>query len=408
MTVKYSGQVTTSQNAPRSLLDRRIANGERWIFSAGFNVASGMSNTSRIDSELADIARLADAGARVAVLSHQGRHKSGTALHLGDVAAYLGSRLGRNVVYVPENTTDAAVEHSHALPPGDVALFGNTRHHPGEEANEPALAARFARLGDAVAVGGFSKAHREHASNVGLLQYLPGWASHSMLVEIERLAPWSGAHPSVPSLAMLGGVKPEKTLIGLRSFSRAYDVVVPAGAVLNHVLYALDHKVGDSELGEQPERCAKATAEILENPVARIHVPSRVIIARKSGNSYTDPREICVADGVPPGFAIVDFCLESWLLDLMREYCKSGCRAVLAGTPSLYLQGFRQASTQLLDWASTPRVDAILLGGDTVSELPFDGPTSTGGGSALCYLGEADLPVLRALRENAVMPWTEI
>ncbi|MFJ4617373.1 phosphoglycerate kinase [Streptomyces sp. NPDC088812] len=408
MTVNASAQVTAAQDAPRSLLDRRIASGERWIFSAGFNVASGMRDTSRIDTELADIARLAGAGARVAVLSHQGRHKDGSAQHLGDVAAYLSGRLGKNVGYVPENTTDAAIEHSRALAPGDVALFGNTRHHPGEEANDPTLAARFAHLGDAVAVGGFSKAHREHASNTGLLKYLPGWAAHSLLVEIERLSPWSGADPSVPSLAVLGGVKPEKTLIGLRSFSRTYDVVVPGGVALNHVLRAQGHQVGDSELGEQPERCAKATDEILRSAAARIHVPSRVVIARRSGDSFTDPREIRIADGVPLGFAIVDFHLETWLLDLMREFGSHGCRAVMAGTPSLYLRGFRHASAQLLNWASAPRIKAILLGGDTVSELPFDGPTSTGGGSALYYLGEADLPILRALRENSATSWTEI
>jgi phosphoglycerate kinase len=407
VTVNSSTHVTATQNAPRSLLDRPIVSGERWIYSAGFNVASGMHDTSRIDTELADIARLADAGARVAVLSHQGRHKDGSAQHLSDIATYLSRRLGRNVVYVPENTTDSAVERSHALAPGGVALFGNTRHHPGEEANDPALAAQFARLGDAVAIGGFSKAHREHASNAGLLQRLPGWAASSLLVELERLSPWSGSNPSVPSLAVLGGVKPEKTLIGLSSFSRTYDVVVPAGAVLNHVLQALGYPVGDSELGEQPERCAMAANEILSSATARIHVPSRVVIARRSGDSFTDPREIPAAEGVPPGFAIVDFHLETWLADLMREYGASGCRAVLAGTPSLYLKGFRHASTHLLDWASAPGVEAILLGGDTVSELPFDGPTSTGGGSALCYLGQADLPVLRALRENAAMLWTE-
>ncbi|MFD5843332.1 phosphoglycerate kinase [Streptomyces chartreusis] len=398
---------TTTQESPRSLLDRRISSGERWIFSAGFNVASGMRDTSRIDTEMADIARLSDAGARVAVLSHQGRHKDGSAQHLGEVAAYLSRHLGRNVVYVSENTTDSAVEHSHALAPGEVALFGNTRHHPGEEANDPVLAARFALLGDAVAIGGFSKAHREHASNAALLKYLPGWAAHSLLLEVERLSPWSGADPAVPSLAVLGGVKPEKTLIGLRSFSRAYDVVVPAGAVLNHVLNTLGHEVGDSELGEKPEHCAKATDEILNSAAARIHVPSQLVIARRSEGSFVDPREIHVNDGVPPGFTIVDFRLEPWLLELMREFRSNGCRAVLAGTPSLYLQGFRHASTQLLDWASAPGVEAILLGGDTVSELPFDGPTSTGGGSALCYLGEGDLPVLRALRENATMSWTE-
>ncbi|MFJ9378896.1 phosphoglycerate kinase [Streptomyces sp. NPDC101455] len=396
----------SAKGAPRSLLDQRITRGERWIFSAGFNVAPGR-DTGRIDIELDDIARLADAGARVAVLSHQGSHKHSTARHLGDVAAYLSSRLDRKVAYVPENATDAAIARSHTLAPGEVALFGNTRHHLGEEANDSALAARFARLGDKIAIGGFSKAHRCHASNTGLLTLRPGWAAHSLLTETERLSPWSGADPSVPSLAVLGGVKPEKTLIGLRSLCRVYDTVVPGGAVLNHILHALGHQIGDSELGEQPKRCARASDEIMRSTTARVHIPGTVVIARRSGNSFTTPREIRTADGVPPGYAIVDFRLEAWLADLLQTFRGTGCRAVLAGTPTLYSEGFRHASAQLLDWASAPRIEAILLGGDTVSELPFDGPTSTGGGSALYYLGNADLPVLRALRENASMPWME-
>jgi len=111
-----------------------------------------------------------------------------------------------------------------------VVVFGNTRDHAGEEANDPELAARFALLGDQVAIGGFSKAHRSHASNVGILKHLPGCAAQSLTREITRLAPWAGTHHDTPSVAVLGGTKPEKTLLGLGCLSRTYTLVVPGAA----------------------------------------------------------------------------------------------------------------------------------------------------------------------------------
>lgn len=387
-------------NAPAPLLaDRPVVPGERWIFSAGFNITS--RDLSRVDSELADIASLADQGARVAVLSHQGRHGDGSARHLDDIARYLAEQLHRPVHYCPDNASDAALAHSQALAPGEVCVFGNARHHAGEEANDPELAARFAGLGDHVAVGGFSKAHRRHASNHGILAHRPGWAAESLLQQIRVLAPWAGSRPGVLSVAVIGGVKPEKTLLGLASFTRTYDLVVPGGAVLHHLLRAEGHSVGASELGDRADACTQAAIQAARAATARIHLPRTVVIARRDGRQYTGRQVIPIADGVPDGHAIVDFLPEPWLLEELRRLRAAGGRVIVAGTPSVHTSGFSTASGLAADLAGAPTVDGILVGGDTVAELPFGGPTSTGGGSALHYLRHADLPVLEALRDNA-------
>jgi phosphoglycerate kinase len=57
--------------------------------------------------------------------------------------------------------------------PGDVVLLENTRFHPGEEKNDPALAAEMAALGDVYVNDAFSAAHRAHASTEGLARLLP-------------------------------------------------------------------------------------------------------------------------------------------------------------------------------------------------------------------------------------------
>jgi phosphoglycerate kinase len=340
------------------------------------------------------------AGGRVAVLSHQGDHAAGTAGGLEFAAGYLAAKLARPVGYFPENDTDAAVRHARNLAPGTAAVFGNTRQHAGEQSGDPALAARFARLGDAVALGGFSKAHRVNASNVGILRNLPGFLAESVLGELALLRPWAGRGGRL-SIAVLGGVKREKTKIGLAALGEAYDLIVPGGAVLNQLLRAAGCDVGSSELGDDPAGCAETAAEALARyGPRRLHLPDRVVIARPGVDGFRDAHTIAAREGVPDGWQIVDFELRPWLVERLADVR----RAFVAGTPCRYTDGFRGSADALLRAFTPPEVQALLLGGDTVAELPWDGPVSSGGGSALYYLAHGTLPVLDALSRRRPRP----
>jgi phosphoglycerate kinase len=199
---------------------------------------------------------------------------------------------------------------------------------------------------------------------------------------------------------VVGGVKPEKTTHGLPAFARDYDTVVPGGVVLNHVLRVLGHDIGDSSLGPRPERCIAMTEQVLRQSHARMHVPERVIVAKRDGAKFRDVTEIPIETGVGAGRMIVDFRPRAWLLAELAELRTHGGRMVVAGTPNLHAEGFRAASEPILRTLSSPSVRGLLLGGDTVAELPFAGPKSTGGGSALYFLHCGDLPVLQALRRQ--------
>lgn len=375
------------------LRDRAILPGERWIYSAGFNVRPDLRSTGRIDTELADIEYILAGGGRLAVLSHQGDYNAGTATGLKFVADYLSAKLARPVGYVPENDTAAAARHARALEPGTAAVFGNTREHAGEQRGDPELAARFARLGDVVTVGGFSKSHRSHASNVAVLRYLPGFLAESVMNEIALLRPWAGRDGRF-SVAVLGGVKPEKTSIGLDRLGEAYDVIVPGGAVLNQLLHAAGCRIGASELGDAPAACLETAARALARyGPDRLHLPDRVVIARPGTDGYRGARTIAVHDGVPDGWQIVDFELQPWLVERLPDVG----RALIAGTPCLYTGGFSHSADILLRAFAAPGIRTMLLGGDTVAELPWDGPVSSGGGSALHFLARGTLPILDAL-----------
>lgn len=378
---------------------QKLTPGERWIFSAGFNVDAELTSTGRIDCELADLQRLATSGARVAILSHQGTYRDNSATALNHVADYLSRRLGQQVRYIPENASDAAVRAAEELVPGEIVLFGNTRHHAGEERGDPDLARRFALLGNRVAVGGFSKAHRSHASNTEVLRYLAGYAAGSLVNEVRFLAPWARWDSEESTAAVLGGQKPEKILVGLAHAMRTCDLVVPGGVVLNTVLRAQGYEIGDSDLGSRPDACLNSVQQMMGASMkASLHVPRTVWAApMHSGKIMDKAQPVSVDDGVPAGHGIVDFEIEQWAVELLA----AADRAVLAGTPSRYLDGQTRSSETLLAALSPISPRSLLLGGDTVAELPWSGPVSTGGGSALQLLATGACAVLDALRSNA-------
>ncbi len=382
------------------LRERSIKAGENWIYSAGFNVMPDLANRARIDYELEDIEYIASAGGRVAILSHQGNYFDGTALHLNHIAAYIEQELGRPVEYVADADTTEAVKAARALRDGELAVVGNTRMCMGEQHNDLRLARRFAELGNYVAAGGFSKAHRSHASNVGVLEFRPGFAARSLEREVAALAPLAGANSRYYSVAAVGGMKREKIELGFESFARTYDLVVPGGAVLNLVLRELGYEIGGSTLGECGPH-VKVVADVLARQNrAEIHVPSQVVVVPENRCTVDSARVVGISEGVPPDHAIVDFILEPWVIDKFAQNEGGLGRMVIAGTPSLVRKGFSRAADTLLELAITSGVETLLLGGDTVAELSWNGRVSTGGGAALHFLAKASCPLFESLARN--------
>lgn len=377
----------------RLLVERPIQRGERWVYSAGFNVGSDLTDSQRIDAELPDLRRLSRAGARVALLTHQGSAADRTARHLPHVARYLSERLGQRIQYFPENCSERAHHWSLRLQSGEIALFGNTRLDEREERGDLHLASQFAALGDRVAIGGFSKAHRAHASNVGILEFLPGYASDSLCKAAKDLEPWAGFRSDGMSVAMIGGVKPEKVAVGFEYLTRTYDLVIPGGILLNTILRVMGYKIGDSELGPAPISCWKAVLRVLSRDNrARIYLPRFVRAASPNGSSRT----IEVADGIPDRYAIVDLHLEDPAISAITR----ATRVLLAGTPGRSDFGNGLAAATLLNARAAYPKTTMLLGGDTCADLSWSGVMSAGGGSALEYIATGTCVIMESLRLN--------
>lgn len=380
-----------AHDVPR-LRERAVVHGERWVYVAGCNVPPGAADLGRVDRESDDLRWLLDQGARVAVLTHQGSATDGSAVHVPHVAARLSTLLGRPVGYHPAASGPSARERAAALRPGEAVVLGNVRTDPREQQDDDGLAVEYAQLGDAVAVGGFSRAHRRDASNHALLRHRPSYATRALLDEVAALAPW--AERPGATAAVVGGVKREKTAVALRGFAATHALVLPGGAVLNALLGAAGHAVGSSSLGEDPPAALAAAHDVLARRSASLVLPTRVV-TREVGGTAVALRD--VADGVPAGWAIVDHVVPAAARAALSALARAGGRVLLAGTPGVVGAGHTRAASTYAAALAEFGDRAVLLGGDTVQEVPFAGPRSTGGGAALRYLVDGRLAVLDAL-----------
>ena len=149
------------------------------------------TDVTRVEAARPTILELAGRGAKVLLLAHFGRPGGqrssmlSTSMVIGDVEAVLG----KEIMFIPEiagPVVDQAV--STILRSGDIGLLDNTRFWPGEEANDPALAAAIAAHGTLYVNDAFSAAHRAHATTEGLAHLLPAYAGRSMEAELKAFA----------------------------------------------------------------------------------------------------------------------------------------------------------------------------------------------------------------------------
>ncbi|MBR9706599.1 phosphoglycerate kinase [Candidatus Pacearchaeota archaeon] len=387
------------------LQETKINPNSKWIYAADFNIKhknSKLKNTDRVDVEIEDLKYILDQGGNPIILAHKGRFKKGDTEDLDFIVPYLSSKLESKVEYFPENSTYEAVQFVQGLKPGTVAIMGNTRKNEGEEKDDPFLAAEFARLGQNVAVGGFGKAHRIHASNVGILRYLPGYATKSQLKEMKLLEPWAGKDPESYSVAILGGIKKEKILTGLAGFLETYDAIIPGGIVLNTILHVQGFPIGKSLIKDSGKTYEKQVAEALRGENKhKIHIPEKVVIAKKQDDKYLNPHTINPKNTqIPKDYMIVDFILPNTAIQSLDQMIQERGRGILAGTPGIYNKGFKQATDPVLASMRKNLENCAVLGGDTAAEVNYEGVSSTGGGSALYFIVNATTPVFEALKTN--------
>lgn len=360
-------------------------------------MADGLvTDDTRLQAVKPTVDAIAAAGGRSVLLAHFGRPKGSAVpeMSLKPIVGALSNVLGCDVGFA---------ELGAALPDSPVVVMENTRFFPGEEKNDPELAARFAALGDVYVNDAFSAAHRAHASTEAIAKLLPSAAGETMGAELEALNRALGA-PEHPVVAVVGGAKVSSKLAVLEHLVEHVDHLIIGGGMANTFLFAQGFSVGSSLC----EKDLKDTAlKILANAEASgcsVHLPTDVVVAREF-KAHAE-NSVKPADAVSDGEMILDAGPDT----------VEALKVVLANSKTLVWNGpmgafemapFDAATVALAREAGNLTTDGRLLsvagGGDTVAALAHAGVKddfthiSTAGGAFLEWMEGRVLPGVAAL-----------
>lgn len=218
-----------------------------------------ITDDNRIVAAIPTIAELVKKNAKVVLMSHLGKvdwkklkkgektqedidkqmKKNDLSIAIEDLKENLEKNLGHSVnVSFCKATRGEELSNSIAkLNAGDVLLMQNTRYEAGEEKNDPALAADWAKNADAFVMDAFGSAHRAHASTYGVPALLKEQGKETavgFLMEKEIKGLGRCVEPTQeerPYIAILGGAKVSSKIEVIDSLLKKCDKILIGGGM---------------------------------------------------------------------------------------------------------------------------------------------------------------------------------
>ncbi len=383
--------------------------GKRALVRVDFNVPLNDDGTvgddTRIRAAVPTIQTLLKAGARVVLCSHLGRPKGKPEpkYSLKPVAARLSELLNKPVAFVPQVVGSEAEAATKALKDGEVCLLENTRFEAGEEKNDAALSAAFAKLGDLYVNDAFGAAHRAHASTEGVAKLLkPAVAGLLMQKELDYLG---GAleKPKRPFIAILGGSKISGKIDVIEALLPKVDGILIGGAMACTFYKAMGFETGKSLV--EPDRVEMAK-DLMERAAYRLTIPHDATVAPAIAEGHK--AHAVKRDEIPTDEA---------MLDIGPDSAASYARAIAAAKTIIWngpmgvfetapFDKGTNAIAQAMVEATKKGATTIVGGGDSAAAVEAAGlatamsHVSTGGGASLEFLEGKVLPGVAALDQR--------
>jgi len=361
-------------------------------FNVPLDKKGKITDDKKIRASLETINYLIDNDAKIILMSHLGRPDGEVVkeLKMNNVAKHLSKLLERDVVKV-NDCIDVK------LPEADIIMLENLRFHKEEENNDENFAKKLAANVDLYVNDAFGTCHREHASVVGVPNYIPSAAGFLVEKEVNALTN-ALEDPKRPFIAIMGGSKISTKLKIMHSLLAKVDKILLGGAMIFTFYKAQGYNIGKSFVEDD---MLDEVQELILNE--KIMLPVDVVLGDKLNNPTKS--KIVSVDKIPSTWIGLDIGPKT--CDLFSEEIKRAGTVIWNGPVGLFEnEKFAEGTKSIAEAMANASGTTIVGGGDTAAAVRKYGfqdkmdHVSTGGGATLRFLEGKILPGLSALMIN--------
>lgn len=393
----------------KTITDLKL-DGKRVLIRVDFNVPvkdNEVTDNFRIKAALPTILHCLNKGASVVLMSHMGRPRGSfdTDYTLEPVFFELEDLLGVEVFFSEDCISNHAIAFSQELMPGEVHLLENLRFHSGEINNNEEFSGKLAGHSDIYINDAFGTAHRSHASNVGIIDFMeeavPGILMEKELKHLTEAT----ASPKKPYVVILGGAKIEGKIKLIQHLLDTADDILIGGKMAFSFIAAQGNKVGGVRIERSTVNTAKELLSLAKQKNVQIVLPKDFVTV--CDLEKEDEWQVTLVENLSS---------DEMGLDIGPETCSlfeekiGNAKSILWNGPmgvfenSTFSTGTNAIASAILHQTESGAT-SIVGGGDTAAAVRVIGLKnnfsyiSTGGGASLELLSGNKLPAIEAMKK---------
>jgi len=355
---------------------------------------------------------LAEKGAKVVILAHQGRKGEPDFIPMKQHAEILEKIINKPVNFVDDLFSEKAQSAIKNMKSGQILVLDNVRGFDGEtkkgtpeEHSKTELVRNLAPLADLFVNDAFAAAHRAHVSMVGFTAVLPSAAGRIMERELKSLSK-ALENPEKPCLFIMGGAKADDSLeISKYVLSNNIADTVIAGGVTSQVfLAAKGYNLGKKNMAFLAKKkvvdLIPGIRDLIQMYPKGIATPEDLALDMNGQR-----KEISITE-LPTEYSIFDVGAKT--IDKYNQLIKEAKSIVLSGPMGVYeKKEFSIGTKKIFEEIANSDAFSLAGGGHTISALKQFGLSdkisyiSTAGGALIEFLMGKKLPCVVALEKAA-------